>query len=222
MLEKMISLATVVFADGFAHFIHKRLFTVNRIIKSSNEDHIRMETAGELAFIRVTNDGNLNLWAHGDDDMIFTRGTGNGTESMRILSNGNVAIGTNDPKGYRLAVNGKTITEEVVVKLNGSWPDYVFEPDYNLPTLADLAQYIKANKHLPEVPTAEEVKENGLSVGEMNAILLKKVEELTLHLIEKEKKINDLEAKLSQVDRMQDEIAAIRKMLIEANTSGNK
>jgi hypothetical protein len=70
------------------------------------------------------------------------------------------------------------------VKLQTNWPDYVFEPEYKLPSLLELEQYIKANKHLPEVPSAEQVKENGLSVGEMNAILLMKVEELTLHLIE--------------------------------------
>lgn len=114
-------------------------------------------------------------------------------ENVRITQEGNVGIGTNDPKGYKLAVAGKTITEEVVVKLQSTWPDYVFEQDYKLPSLSELEQYINTNKHLPEVPSAAEVKENGLSVGEMNAILLKKVEELTLYLIEQNKKIDQLQ-----------------------------
>jgi hypothetical protein len=106
---------------------------------------------------------------------------------------GNVGIGTTDPKGYKLAIAGKAIAEEIVVKLQGAWPDYVFEKDYTLPSLTQLDQYIQKNKHLPDVPSAEEVKTNGVSVGEMNLILLKKVEELTLHLIEANKRIENLE-----------------------------
>lgn len=116
-----------------------------------------------------------------------------GTSVMRII-NGNVGIGTTDTKGYKLAIAGKTITEEVVVKLQGNWPDYVFEPDYKNPSLADLEQYIQSNGHLPDVPTADDVKANGMPVGEMNAVLLKKVEELTLHLIEINKRMLLLEA----------------------------
>jgi hypothetical protein len=111
---------------------------------------------------------------------------------MLIDANGNVAIGTYDPKGYKLAVAGKAIAEEVVVKLQGAWPDYVFEKEHELTSLSDLEQYIKQHKHLPEVPTAAEVKKNGLSVGEMNAVLLKKVEELTLHVIELQKQVQKL------------------------------
>jgi hypothetical protein len=122
----------------------------------------------------------------------LTFGTSN-LGRMLIDANGNVAIGTFDAKGYKLAVAGKAIAEEVVVKLQGSWPDYVFEKEYELPSLSDLEQYIKRNRHLPEVPTAAEIKENGLSVGEMNAVLLKKVEELTLYILNQEKRITELE-----------------------------
>jgi hypothetical protein len=109
-------------------------------------------------------------------------------------SGGNVAIGTIDPKGYRLAIAGKAVAEEIVVKLQANWPDYVFEKDYELPPLEEVEEYIQANNHLPDVPTAEEVKANGLSLGEMNAILLKKVEELTLYVIEL-KKVSDDQSK---------------------------
>lgn len=103
---------------------------------------------------------------------------------------GRVAIGTHDPAvGYQLSVAGKAIATEVVVMLQTSWPDYVFEKEHNKPTLPELETYINENKHLPEVPTANDVKENGVALGEMNALLLKKVEELTLYLIEQNKQM---------------------------------
>jgi hypothetical protein len=109
-----------------------------------------------------------------------------------IHENGNIGIGTTDTRGYKLAIHGKTVTEEVVVKLENSWPDYVFSNNYQLPSLEVVENYIRENKHLPEVPSAEDVQKNGVSLGEMNAILLKKIEELTLHLIRQEKQINAL------------------------------
>jgi hypothetical protein len=104
-----------------------------------------------------------------------------------LIVKGNISIGTTDPKGYKLAVGGKAVAEEVVVKLQASWPDYVFSDGYKLTPLAEVEAYIRANNHLPEIPTHNEVKQNGLSLGEMNALLLKKVEELTLYMIELKK-----------------------------------
>ncbi len=103
---------------------------------------------------------------------------------------GNVGIGTTTPDA-KLAVNGTIHTKEVKVDLNVPGPDYVFEPTYDLKSLAEIETYIKENKHLPEVPSAKEMEVNGVQLGEMNMLLLKKVEELTLHLIEL-KKENDL------------------------------
>jgi len=119
------------------------------------------------------------------------------TNRMIIKENGNVGIGTLDPGSFKLAVEGKVGASEVVVTLTRPWPDYVFEPRYDLPSLTELETYIKANKHLPEVPTAGEVEENGLNLGEMNALLLKKVEELTLYLIEQHK-INEEQKKINK------------------------
>jgi hypothetical protein len=114
-----------------------------------------------------------------------------GAPKLSILSNGNVGIGTTSPDAT-LAVKGNIHTQEVKVDLTGAMqgPDYVFEKDYNLLPLPELESYINQNKHLPEVPSAKEMEANGLNLKEMNLILLKKVEELTLHLIEM-KKQND-------------------------------
>jgi len=101
---------------------------------------------------------------------------------------GNVGIGTNQPNSFKLAVEGKIGAREVVVTLSNPWPDYVFTPSFKLPSLLEVEHFIKVNSHLPGVPSASEIKQDGLAVGEMNAILLKKIEELTLYVIELEKK----------------------------------
>jgi hypothetical protein len=118
----------------------------------------------------------------------LTFGTNN-TARMTITGNGNVGIGTISPNSYKLAVEGTIGASEVVVTLTRPWPDYVFENEYELSSLPALEEYVRRNKHLPEIPTAEEIKEKGLSLGEMNTLMLKKVEELTLHLIEMNKQL---------------------------------
>jgi hypothetical protein len=114
------------------------------------------------------------------------------TEQMRITPSGNVGIGTSAPDA-KLAVNGTIHSKEVKVDLTG-WPDYVFNSDYNLLSLEEIKTYIDKNKHLPEVPSAKEMEANGVQLGEMNMLLLKKIEELTLHVIEL-KKENEIQNK---------------------------
>ena len=121
-------------------------------------------------------------------------------ERMRIDIEGNVGIGTADSKGYRLAVNGNVRAREIKVE-NGNWPDYVFARDYQLPSLQETEKHIKDKGHLPGIPSAAEVKANGVDLGEMNAKLLQKIEELTLHLIEKDKLVGDL---LKRVEKLED------------------
>lgn len=111
--------------------------------------------------------------------------------------NGVVSINTTYvPSGYHLAVQGKIIAEEVKVELFGSWPDFVFEPDYNLPSISEMESFIEENGHLQDVPSAQEISENGISLGEMNSVLLKKIEELSLYIIQQDKRIQELENKM--------------------------
>jgi hypothetical protein len=109
-----------------------------------------------------------------------------------VTANGNVGIGTPSPD-QKLTVNGIVHAGEVRIDLGIPAPDYVFEKDYSLPSLDQVKKYIDVNKHLPEVPSAREMGEKGVNVGEMNMLLLKKVEELTLYIIEQEKRIKQLE-----------------------------
>jgi hypothetical protein len=86
---------------------------------------------------------------------------------MFVSTTGNVGIGTTDPQ-YKLAVNGAIGAKEVIVTSSG-WPDYVFRPGYRLRPLSEVSSYIRANRHLPDIPSEAEVKENGVGVGEMQA-----------------------------------------------------
>jgi len=105
-----------------------------------------------------------------------------------------MAIGCNTmPLGEeKLFVNGHIKAKEVVVSQTG-WPDFVFDENYNLPKLEDTEKFIKENKHLPNVPSAKTVEENGAGVAEMQKIMMQKIEELTLHIIDLNSKIKELE-----------------------------
>ena len=106
---------------------------------------------------------------------------------------GQVAIGTYTPAtGYKFSVKGKMICEEARVQLNASWPDYVFANDYNLRPLDELEKLIKDKNHLPNIPPAAQVEKEGFDLGGMSIKLLEKVEELTLYVIELNKKYNEL------------------------------
>ncbi|WPU99901.1 hypothetical protein SNE26_28230 [Mucilaginibacter sp. cycad4] len=115
---------------------------------------------------------------------------------MRIAG-GNVSIGTADSKGYKLAVNGSAIATSMTVKLNSAWPDYVFTKDYTLPSLGEVKTYIDQYQHLPEIPSAREIAKDGQNLGEMNRLLLKKVEELTLYLIALKTEVSQLQKQIN-------------------------
>jgi hypothetical protein len=119
-----------------------------------------------------------------------------------LLVSGNVGIGTTNPGGDKLSVTGNvkatgTVTADGGFKVK-TWsmevPDYVFDKGHRTMPLAQVEAYIKANKHLPEVPSAAALKAGGMDLAEMNLILLKKIEELTLHVIAQDKKLAELAA----------------------------
>ena len=127
------------------------------------------------------------------------------TEKAFIMSSGKIGMGTEalfctDCNDYRLFVKDGIRTEKIKVDIaaNNGWADYVFEPDYNLMPLTQVEQFIKQNGHLPEVPTTAEAIANGIELKEMNILLLKKVEELTLYSIELQKRIEALEGKTTK------------------------
>ena len=163
-------------------------------IRASGGGDVLLNSGGSLFF-----DGNYSYGAGNyirpvaaNTQAFFT----SGIERMRIASDGNIGIGTtlsSNPNGYKLAVNGVIGAKEVKVEnTSTTWPDYVFNSDYKLSPLSEVEHFIKENNHLPEVPTASEIKEKGQALGEMNALLLKKVEELTLYLIDIKKEVNEL------------------------------
>jgi hypothetical protein len=115
---------------------------------------------------------------------------GNGSATYMSLEQGKLNMGATSNTSYKLAVAGKiAATGEVRVFTDGTtaFPDYVFDPSYQLPSLEETEKYVKENHHLPEVPSAADIEKDGMSLNGMNTILLKKVEELTLYMIEMKK-----------------------------------
>lgn len=143
--------------------------------------------------IRAYNHGSLILSNDADGDIKFTTKVTEASPAllqMVIDKNGNVGVGTPTPDS-KLAVNGQIHAKEVKVDLIG-WPDYVFESNYNLPTLKEVEKHIAENGRLINIPSAIDVEKNGAKLGEMNKLLLEKVEELTLYIIQLNKDVQQL------------------------------
>jgi hypothetical protein len=123
----------------------------------------------------------------------------NNIERLRVLENGNVGIGIDTPK-VKLAVRGSIKAMKLIVTLT-PWADYVFHKSYQLPSLSEVEQYIKENHHLRDVPTTAEVELNGVNVGENQAVLLRKLEELTLYLIDQNKRIAEQQILINALEK---------------------
>lgn len=160
--------------------------------------------------------GSLDVWDYANFfSTMFIQGdlftSGNiYMNNNRTLTNGDVKItpskvriGCNDVASSNLSgnqllqVDGTIICEEVQVQLSQDWADYVFQKNYYLRPLEIVEQFIANNKHLPGVPSAKSIKEDGLTVGEMMKIQMEKIEELTLYIIEQDKRIKKLESQLN-------------------------
>lgn len=202
---------------------------------SANADGIKVgagvttvESSSNIYFYPSSNYDNARHWLISSyfnqvGDFVIRSGNSHGadpyyagTTRFLITNAGNVGIGTTTPGSYKLAVEG-TIGARRVNVTQTNWADYVFETDYKLPTLAEVERFIKQHKHLPDIPTAREIEANGLDLGDSQAALLKKIEELTLYLIEQDKERKEvqtvLERQQKKLDQQQQEIDSLKKQL---------
>lgn len=183
------------------------------LLNTSGDGNIYFNTAGfggTNTRLNIKNNGNVLIGTTTDGGYKFdVAGTLRGTQSAYFAtSSGNVGIGTTNPQS-KLAVNGTINTTKLKVTQT-VWSDYVFYDSYKLPTLTEVEKFIKKHKHLPGVVSAKEVEKDGLDVGENQAVLLKKIEELTLYMIEMQKQ---LENQKKLLENQQIEIKHLKKKL---------
>jgi hypothetical protein len=145
----------------------------------------------------------LNIYNSENYPIAFFQGT---SERMRINGGGNVGIGTTTPD-YKLDVLGTIRATEI--KVATGWSDFVFDDNYNLPSIDEVKSYIEENKHLPDIPSAKEIQDGGLSVADMMAKQMQKIEELTLYVIEHNKQMAEQN---KRIEEMKEELAELKKM----------
>jgi len=155
--------------------------------------------------ISLTNDpiGTFNFYIHGwqtNAAFNFINGE-NENNLMKIDKHGRVGIGTTNTSDAKLTVAGRILAEEMKIILSVPQSDFVFEEDYELMPLPELDQFVRTNKHLPGVPSATEFAHDGYSVGEMDDLLLRKVEELTLYIIELRKELAEMKNKMESISQ---------------------
>jgi len=173
---------------------------INATNMSDQDFNVKLSAVGGSVKRTIIGPSTLNRFSLGV-------GVANNNEYLTIISGGNVGIGTVSPD-QKLTVNGTIHSKEVKVDLSVPAPDYVFENDYKLPSLEEVKNYIDQNKHLPEVPSAKEMETNGVQLGEMNMLLLKKMEEITLYMIELK---NENQYAKARMQSMQKEIDQLKK-----------
>jgi hypothetical protein len=166
-----------------------------RLHISSGQDAGLTNTQNGFVMLGAASGANVVI----DNNEIIARN--NGAISTLFMQNngGQVQIGgTTVPTGYMLSVAGKAICTELRVQLTGAWPDYVFDSKYKLPSFDKLRQYINENKHLPNIPAAKDIEKSGMDVGDMQRRMMEKIEELTLYVLELEKKVSAMEKRSNQ------------------------
>jgi len=168
----------------------------------------QLHTTGTVRLAGLTSDSTQNRVVVSDTTGKLYYRNVSSLNNRWIYNNGtlydsldNIAIGTNNPVGYKLAVNGAAIFTKAKVKTAGTWPDYVFKKNYVLPSLQDVERFILVNQHLPGIASEKEVRLEGIDLGDHAAGLLKKVEELTLYLIRQDKTITTQQQALAEKER---------------------
>jgi len=175
---------------GNTGYFYRNVLRYNRDISQYEMLQTLKNPGGNLNFILVNlNTGNFDMQS--------------GISNVTFNNTGTFAVGMGAlpvPAGAKVAVGGKVVCKEIEVTLTGM-PDFVFSNDYKLRSLYDVENFIKANKHLPDVPSEQEVTANGLNLGDMNATLLQKVEELTLYMIDLKKENDALKTRVSNLEK---------------------
>ncbi|WP_417801109.1 hypothetical protein [Tenacibaculum sp.] len=184
------------------------------------DGNIRIEGLNTSRYIRfgeenylgafINYDGTANILNIGVNNVNAAEASNDYNAISIIRSSGKVGIGTTTTGSHKLAVEGSIGAREIKVEGSG-WSDFVFENEYELPTLKEVENHIKENGHLKDIPSAKEVEKNGFFLGEMDAKLLQKIEELTLYTIEHEKKIKVLEKQNSKIEAQEKEIEELKK-----------
>ena len=159
-------------------------------------NYAKIKVGNQTEFIKIGRDGANNYIDSYDADGFLAI---NWLSQNNTVFRGKIGINTLNPQ-FLLDVRGTAHFCKAIAETNG-WCDYVFNDNYKLPKLAEVENYIKLNKHLPEIPTTAEIEKNGIDLGEMDAKLLKKIEELTLYIIEQDKRIKEQDARLIKLEK---------------------
>ncbi|MEL6987358.1 MAG: hypothetical protein AAGK97_05960, partial [Bacteroidota bacterium] len=194
-----------VYAQGTTNGPFKMLVEGNDNVVTQDADRgaLAIRTANSTGIMLLDNNEIDVSDFEGQNDHLFVQSNTNGNTYL-VTGGGKIGVGTtNIPADYRMALDGNLIAEEVRVQLSGDWPDYVFEEDYQLQSLAKVESYIEKQGHLPGVPSAKVVEQEGHHLGAIQRTLLEKIEELTLYTIQQQKEIETLKAQIQKIQKEQ-------------------
>ncbi len=173
----------ITYSDANASYFYQIFDLPNGTFMSLTKPQSQLVIGGDVAW------GASHKFIVNSGNSFFDGNVGIGTESF---------VDANENQEYKLSVEGKVRAHEI--KVYTTWADYVFEDDYDLPSLQEVEEHIKTKGHLKDIPCAKVVEENGIDVGEMNKLLLQKIEELTLYVIEQNKEMTKMKTQLEALE----------------------
>ena len=172
--------------------------------------HIRSDEGEDAGVFMEPKDQASNTFIHFRDDDHGIEVDGEGTMTIKsksgyiknkLLLTGQVGINTGSTNSsYSLCVSGGILTDKINIMHTRHWPDYVFSSDYQLMPLSDLKAFVNENHHLPEVPSESDIMTEGIEIGDMQGILLKKIEEMTLYILQQQEQIDKLEQRINELE----------------------